>query len=142
MPYPLGHTVVGLATAGVVKGLSQKRERFYNWKEILYIIILANLPDIDVLVGLMVCGNGWAFHRGGTHSLVFALIMGGLAANSRKLWKVLPEVNFWCGFSVIFSHIAADMLFTHLPVSFLWPFEIYISNKYWGWQDVLGSVFF
>ena len=73
MPLPLGHAIIGLTTQNLY---SQERSVFKPWKLTLFIILLANLPDIDVLLGLIFAGNGNAFHRGATHSLLFSLVMG------------------------------------------------------------------
>jgi hypothetical protein len=103
---------------------------------------LANLPDIDILIGLLFHGNGSLFHRGITHSLLFALLTAVLSAQSWRLWSKLPKISFGTCFAVIFSHIAADLLLTSSPVSLFWPFEIYHSTGYRGWLDVLNIVFF
>ena len=78
MPLPLGHAAIGLATYETVKKEDPGSSRISIF---LFITILANLPDVDVLVGLLTHGNGSLFHRGPTHSLAFALASGLAAAN-------------------------------------------------------------
>jgi membrane-bound metal-dependent hydrolase YbcI (DUF457 family) len=138
MPLPLGHAAIGLAAYETVTNVSA----FERWKHFLWIILLANLPDLDVLVGLIVHWNGQAFHRGATHSLVFALVAGFLAHRAGKRWKVVPQLSFYACFFLILSHVAADALLTASPVSFWWPLEIHLSAGYAGWKDVFHTVLF
>ena len=138
MPLPLGHAAVGIATGE----LAGKKKPAIAWKYYIFVAFLANLPDMDVVIGLLFNGNGNLFHRGMTHSLLFALVMGFLAAQGWKLWPKLPKISFYIGFLVIFSHVAADMLFTGSPVSLFWPLEIYRPSEYKGWLDILNVVFF
>jgi inner membrane protein len=76
MPLPLGHLAIGLAA----HELGSDRSAFGRWKLFAAILALSNLPDIDVVFGLVLQWNGCAFHRGPTHSLVFTLA-AGLAAS-------------------------------------------------------------
>ena len=70
MPSPLGHAAFGLAVHELQpKGTSNLGPA----KTFILVSVLANLPDIDVLLGLIFCGNGGAFHRGVTHSILFVL---------------------------------------------------------------------
>jgi membrane-bound metal-dependent hydrolase YbcI (DUF457 family) len=138
MPSPLGHTAIGLAT----HALYPKGESVLNSRRVLVLVaVLANLPDIDVLVGLIFQGNGGLFHRGPTHSLVFALATALLCSNAWRWGSKIPRVGFlWC-FAVIVSHVLADAAFTSAPVSWLWPLEVHWSGGFCGWQEVMGSVF-
>ena len=138
MPLPMGHTAIGLA----VHEWSNNNSVSSRLKIIIFITILANIPDFDVIVGLLVKWNGNAFHRGPTHSLIFALIMGLFASRAWKLSSQIPRVKFGICFLVILSHTLADILFTSSPVSLFWPFEVNWSTGYSGWGDVFNSVFF
>ena len=42
---------------------------------------------------------------------------------------------------IIFSHVAADFLLAHSPVSFLWPLEVNWATGYRGWSEVIHLVF-
>lgn len=136
MPFPLGHTAIGLATYE----LNSQKSALSRWKIFVFVMILANLPDIDVLFGLLLHWNGSAFHRGPTHSLLFAVVMGLLASRAAKLSTAVPPVNFWTCFCLILSHVAADALLTDTAVSFFWPFELNWSTGHSGWGDVFRSV--
>jgi inner membrane protein len=139
MPLPLGHAAVGITVGELVPG---KKKPVMDWKYYLVVTLLANLPDIDIIFGLLSHGNGSLFHRGMTHSLLFALFTGAIAAQSLKISPKLPKITFWTCFLVIFSHIIADLLFTSSPVSLFWPFELYYSPGHKGWWDILNIVLF
>lgn len=134
MPLPLGHTAIGLCVHDIGTGNDPVRNRLIS---VIFVTVLANLPDIDVVVGLLLKGNGHAFHRGPTHSLVFALLMGLMAANAWKLWQPIPKLHFTNCFLIILSHIAADFFLTSSDVSFFWPLEVNWAAGYCGWRDVI-----
>lgn len=139
MPLPLGHMAIGLLTHEVSEPQPPSTEHL---KWVLFITVLANLPDVDVIFGLLVDGNGSLFHRGPTHSLLFALVAGGLFSIVSQHWRALPQIRFRTAFAVIFSHVVADALFTTSPVSLLWPFELHWSTGYSNLTDVIHSVVF
>jgi membrane-bound metal-dependent hydrolase YbcI (DUF457 family) len=111
------------------------------WKTLICVVVLANLPDVDVLLGLLLKSNGNVFHRGPTHSLLFALVSGFVASRCFKVLPGLPALRFPCAFFLVLSHLVADALLTSSPVSFFWPLEIHWSSGHSGWADVLSSVF-
>ena len=136
MPSPLGHATIGLATYAFS---CKNRSILSSWKALAFAAILANLPDLDVLVGLIAHGNGNLFHRGPSHSLLFALTTGLLAGNTWRWWSAVPRINStWC-ILLILSHVWADAIFTSAPVSFWWPLEMNRIAGYWGWNDVFHS---
>lgn len=139
MPLPLGHTAIGLATFETAHKSDSCSSRIALFG---YITLLANLPDIDILFGLLVSGNGSAFHRGPTHSLIFALLAGYLAAWFSRRWNRLPDLNYGVCALLIFSHVVADLLFTSAPVSILWPLETNWTIGYRGWGDVIQMALF
>lgn len=136
MPLPLGHTAIGLA----IYEYSEKKDSTpYTLRSVLFIIVLASLPDVDVLVGLIFSGNGSAFHRGPTHSLLFALVFGLLASKAWKWWSFIPRINFLTAFFLVLSHVLGDMLLTASSVSLFWPIEVYWSSEHTAWKDVFLS---
>jgi membrane-bound metal-dependent hydrolase YbcI (DUF457 family) len=137
MPLPLGHAALGLAANDVLSGNS-----FANWRTALYIAVLANFPDLDVLAGLFLHGNGSTFHRGLTHSFLFALLAGIAAANAWRFTAQIPKIGFGTCFLLILSHVLGDLLFTGSPVSFSWPLETNSSQGSTGWVVTLTSVLF
>ena len=138
MPLPLAHAAIGLTTHEL---FSENISAFDQWKITLFVAAMANFPDVDVLLGLVFTGNGSAFHRGPTHSLIFAVFMGFFASNAWKLYSKMPRMGFGNCFLVIFSHIMADLLFTSSRVSFFWPLEVHWAEGFTNWADVMCSVF-
>ena len=139
MPLPLGHSAIGFATHCLI---SKNTNSWNQWKLAVFIIILSNLPDIDVLFGLIFQSNGSVFHRGPTHSILFALIMGFAASKSSRLWSQIPVISFKICFFLILSHVVADYFLTNSPVSSFWPFEVSWSTGNSGWVQVLHTVIF
>ena len=139
MPLPLGHSAIGFATHSLI---SNDKGCFNKWQVAIFIVILSNLPDIDVLLGLIIQNNGSAFHRGPTHSILFALIMGYAASKSSRLWSYIPKINFKTCFMLILSHVIADYFLTNSPVSFYWPIEVSWSTGNSGWNHVFHTVLF
>jgi membrane-bound metal-dependent hydrolase YbcI (DUF457 family) len=141
MPLPLGHSAIGFAAHSLISN-KNKNNFLDKWKIAIFIVILSNLPDIDVLFGLIIQNNGNAFHRGPTHSILFALVMAFFASKSYRLWSHIPRIDFKTGFMLIFSHVAADYFLTDGPVSFYWPFEVVWSTGNSSWTNILHTVFF
>ena len=139
MPLPIGHAAIGFATHSFCNGNESSCGR---WKVLLGILILSNLPDVDVVLGIVFIGNGNVFHRGPTHSLIFALIGGFLASEVWRLWSQLPKFSFRICFLPILSHILADSVFTSSPISFFWPITVNWNAGYSGLGDVLNLVLF
>ena len=139
MPLPLGHAAIGLTAHELY---SKHTSVLHRWKVFLFVSVLANSPDVDILIGLLLQGNGNAFHRGPTHSFVFALLMGLLASETWKLWSQIPRFNFRICFLLVLTHLLADFFLTSSPISFLWPLEVNWSSGYSGWGEVINSVFF
>jgi membrane-bound metal-dependent hydrolase YbcI (DUF457 family) len=139
MPLPLGHSAIGFATHCLI---SKNTTSVNRWKLAIFIIILSNLPDIDVLFGLILQGNGSAFHRGPTHSILFALIMGFAVSKFSKLCSQIPVISFKICFFLILSHVVADYFLTNSPVSSFWPLDVSWSTGNYGWIQVLHTVFF
>jgi len=139
MPLPLGHAAIGIATHRLISG---GRQKTINWQAVLLITILSNLPDVDVIVGLILRNNGSAFHRGPTHSILFSLVAGYAIYRATVWYRKTPLFGWKSCAAVIFSHILADYLFTTAPVSFFWPFEVYWSTGNAEWQQIFHAVFF
>jgi len=139
MPFPIGHTAIGLAAFETTQTSPTRRSRLAS---VIFITLLANLPDIDVLIGLIFQGNGAAFHRGPTHSLAFALLAGYAVSHMWRLWDRIHRLGFGPCSLLIFSHVAADMFLTTSPVSLLWPLEIHWSAGHSTWGQVLDMVLF
>lgn len=84
---------------------------------------LAMLPDIDHRLPVIE-------HRGVTHSLVFAVLVGGVFAAIGAVLSGafsvagvgLTTFGFLLGFLIVFAHLLGDTL-TYAGVNYLWPFS-------------------
>ena len=136
MPLPLGHAVIGLTIHDAV---TKEESALKKWRVACCIVILSNLPDVDVLLGLLFVGNGNAFHRGPTHSVLFALVMALVMSRASKFYAPIPRMGFTLSFLLILSHVVADLLFTPSSVSLFWPLEVTWSSGYSGWVEVIST---
>jgi len=139
MPLPIGHVTIGFTAYSLLSGNGSSLGR---WKAPLGILILSNLPDVDVVLGIVLQGNGNAFHRGPTHSLIFAFIAGFLASRVWEFWLQWPRLSFRICFLLILSHILADAVFTSSPISFFWPVAVNWSSGHSGLSHVVNLVLF
>lgn len=84
---------------------------------------LAMLPDIDHRLPVIE-------HRGLTHSLLFAVLIGGLFALAGVVLEgafsvagvSLITFGFLLGFLTVFAHLLGDTL-TYAGVNYLWPLQ-------------------
>jgi membrane-bound metal-dependent hydrolase YbcI (DUF457 family) len=133
---PLEHALIG--TTACALALRQPKTVF-QWRSFLFVAISANLPDLDVLAGLILTGNACTFHRGVTHSLLFSLAAGLALSHTPRFWRRIPSLGFPPCLLVVLSHVAADALLTASQVSLLWPFEVHVSVNRNQWGDVLKA---
>jgi membrane-bound metal-dependent hydrolase YbcI (DUF457 family) len=116
MPLVLGHLTVGLlSTCTLEKPKTSTRKRIF------ILFLLANSPDIDILISWLLTGSPWHHHRTFTHGVLFAVFMAVACSNLCRLWPSFPKLSYkWCYWAVM-SHVLADYLFSPWKVSFLWP---------------------
>ncbi|HWP64739.1 MAG TPA: metal-dependent hydrolase [Candidatus Limnocylindria bacterium] len=102
-------------------------------------VVLANAPDVDFVPGL-VTGAPASFHRGVTHTLLAALVVG-LAAAAVAWWRrQSPRGPLWWGAfaaAAYASHLLVDFLAVDAVAPhgarFLWPLshEFYHAGLDW-----------
>lgn len=117
MPTIFSHPAVPLAAAAVLG------QRVIGWRLLFAGVLASILPDLDVLgFRLGIAYSHELGHRGFSHSLVFALVLGALAAaaapglHSRR-WLAAAFVFVCCA-----SHGFLDMCTTGgLGVAYYWP---------------------
>ena len=139
MSLPIGHATIGITAYNL---FFRNGSSVGGWKVPLGILVLSNLPDVDVILGIVLQGNGSVFHRGPTHSLAFAVIAGFLASKVWEWWSPWPRLSFRICFMLILSHILADSVFTSSPISFYWPFIVNWSDGHSGLRHVVNLVLF
>lgn len=153
MPTPVGHTLIGVALGcGVLMPRGRLKAGFKAlWEQRAYflvILLMANLPDIDYVPGVLM-GQLNAFHHWYTHTLGW---IAAVAVASWLLWWKTDRVG-WSVFVVLFAalatHLIADIFSGDEKPPFgimaLWPFtdSFYISSMsiFWSlrkgtWNDV------
>jgi membrane-bound metal-dependent hydrolase YbcI (DUF457 family) len=127
MSLPVAHGLVG---ASVVAGLWPTEGTEYGWKPILFGAILGILPDVDFVLTL-VLGLPGSYHRGFTHSLIVAALVGfGLSL----MWNSHRARRFVALSSALGSHGVLDYLVSQKGgVGLFWPLSH--SRPAFGWFD-------
>ncbi len=122
MATPVGHMIAGVAASLGRQGLLPP----INWKVILGVFVLANLPDIDFLFGAVV-GNPNRFHHGWTHSIAFAVLTGvtvGVIVQLQR--KNGIKAGLWAS-GILGTHLVLDYISkdTRVPygMPLFWPFS-------------------
>ncbi len=119
MPTILSHAAVPLAL-GIGLGL-----RIIPVPLLLAGIAAAILPDLDVVAFKLGIPYAHAFgHRGASHSLVFAALVGLLSLPAAAWFKCPKRLVFFFIFIATASHALLDMLTNGgLGVALLWPWS-------------------
>ena len=123
MPLPIAHGLVGASLIALIHPSANIK----NWKPLLWGFLLANSPDLDFAFAFLF---GWKdFHRGISHSLVFALFVGALifVFLRGENWRI--PLAYWLAF---LSHTLLDFAASREgAVRLLTPFD---NGKYaLGW---------
>jgi len=127
----LGHIAVGMATARAYRDRGSRRP--IAWA-MLWWSFLAFLPDIDVVgfaFGIRY-GEPWG-HRGATHSLAFAVLLGAVIGAMAPAFG-RPRIRTGVvAIAIIVSHGLLDTLTTGgLGCALLWPFDTTRYLAPWG----------
>lgn len=121
MPTPVGHALAGLAIAWLSTA-KRGQAPFSATPLTAACVALAVAPDLDLLVG---------WHRGPSHSLVTAAVIG-LTVGVLARWRgQAPGLFGWSAFAAWGSHVALDWLGRDQSpphgIMALWP----VSHDYW-----------
>src|ERR1044071_694587 len=122
MPSPVGHSLMGY----ILYRATARAHEPSRWTILALCLFAANAPDLDFLPGL-VAGEISRYHHGPSHSFVFAVLFGILAATLFR-----KRLNaFLLGSALYLSHVLLDYLIKDpsppLGVPLFWPF----SNEYY-----------
>jgi len=138
-------TFVGHTLFGSVVGLNRTRFLGEKWWMIaIWLFLLANLPDIDLLFGYMV-GRPTEYHHLWTHSLTFVFLVGLLFGFGT--WKLKGQDGFKAGLTasmIVGSHVVADFLALDRGelkgIQLFWPMSTnYYISKWIVFQDVVKA---
>jgi inner membrane protein len=107
----LGHVAMGFAVARAHEGR-------FNWRAAVAFSTFSLVPDLDVIAFRFGIPYAAPFgHRGATHSIAFALLMGVAAWLLTRSWKSTIALTV-----VVLSHPLLDMLTDGgLGVALFWP---------------------
>lgn len=114
MPLPVAHGLLGASVAVALRRSSRPR----SWKLVLIGSFLGICPDFDYLLNwLRISGGGW--HHGFTHSVLFALFLGLVAATVFREREARSVIIFSAAAG---SHAILDLLITESRgVALWWP---------------------
>lgn len=113
MPSPIGHTLSGLILYRVLnrKSPTGSPGTGFDWKWMLFFLVLANLPDLDFIV---LTEHGFRYndlyHHGPTHSVGFAAFCGlvSLAVIGLRRGFSLGLKAFGVAFAAVIIHVVLD----------------------------------
>jgi inner membrane protein len=130
----LGHIAVGIAAS---RHAALAQPRLSNRLVVMVLFaLIAYLPDLDV-IGYW-CGIPYASpfgHRGATHSLVFALLMGMLLGRMGKAIGVSYRRMAFISLLLLVSHGSLDALTNGgKGVEFFWPFNE--QRYFFPWRPI------
>lgn len=115
MPLPIAHGLFGASLIALI----HPSAKITNWKPLCWGFLLANSPDLDFAFAFLF---GWKdFHRGISHSLVFALFVGALifVFLRKKNWRIPLAYGF-----AFLSHTLLDFAAARAgAVRLLTPFD-------------------
>jgi membrane-bound metal-dependent hydrolase YbcI (DUF457 family) len=109
MPTPLGHSIIGLGVALACGPDRRLRDLLADRGTLVLAVVLANLADVDLLVGLLVYGSAARYHGYFMHSVFFAVAVAALV--TLLPWPAMPpRRRFLFALALLLSHPVADML--------------------------------
>ncbi|MEM8808888.1 MAG: metal-dependent hydrolase [Cyanobacteria bacterium P01_G01_bin.38] len=120
MPSPVAHAVSGYALTRVVGSKSSNLGRKITPAVLFYAVFVAIAADFDFIPQLI---TGADFHRGFTHSLVFAVIFSCILSSIVIRWRKLPYKRVLAMTLLLYlSHLVLDF-FTQggSGIPLLWP---------------------
>lgn len=121
MPTSVAHILGGYAALEAGAAPKPRRGMFF----LFLVLIVANLPDLDFLPGLLL-GNEGLFHRGATHSILAAVVVAGaLGAALGPRFGGARTVAGWA-LMAYGSHLVLDLVVPDPSgrgggVALLWP---------------------
>jgi hypothetical protein len=127
MPLPVAHALLGATVTDA--GFSPDRNALL--KRYLIGAVIAVLPDFDLFFS-WILGFGDRWHGKVTHSILFAILLGMLAAGLGGMWNRRAVIVFSCA---ALSHGILDAL-THRRFggsALLWPLSTHRFRL--GWFD-------
>src|SRR5262245_39543056 len=112
MASPVGHSLSGVLLGELLRKGEERPAPPDTWRTRAAWIALANLPDVDFLIGWIAFGDFGALHSGFTHSLLFCLAAAAACGAASRRFAYLP--GFWPALALVGSHLVLDSASGHL----------------------------
>lgn len=110
MSSPVGHSLAGFLGFILIRNSCRFSVFYSSHFLIILAIIVANLPDIDFVLGYLFFGDINAIHRQFTHSFFFGYLACLMIFISLRVLQKVPFSFLVWLWAVYFSHIFLDML--------------------------------
>ena len=127
MALPTGHSFLGICLYFVF--IKKDISIFKKWKEIVFFIFSANVPDIDHIPYFVFrTKESYLYHHGITHTLGFAILYGVIvAALYKRFFREKFIKSFIIFFTLVYSHVLLDFFSTDdvtpIGVMLFYPFS-------------------
>ncbi len=124
MPSPLAHASIALLAAPALGGRAPAEPRWRAWAVALLVVFACGAPDLDIIAGWLLIGDGFTYHGAYSHSLVLAPVFGVPFALALRVLR--PRIAFGRGFTLgtllYAAHVVMDtLIFGTRGVALLWP---------------------
>lgn len=132
MPLPIAHSLVGASLVAAVLPRAASSRRYYV--PLLAGALIANAADLDFLLVFALRSRAW--HRGFTHSLVFALAVCVTLFLARGRMGARRVAAYSLAFA---SHALLDFATTREGggLELLWPFSMdRLGLRWWGLSEL------
>jgi inner membrane protein len=128
MASPIGHSLAGAGIAFLLRKKVFKASA--AWKFIFFCVLIANLPDFDIIPGIY-AGDINRYHHDYTHTLLFAfavsLAVFAAARGNRPRWAFVSLL-------LVLSHLLIDFATVDnsppVGIPLLWP----LSDARFNWE--------
>lgn len=110
MASPLGHSLAGYLGYFLIRENYQFLKYYSSIRLLTTAIIIANLPDIDFILGYLFYQDFNAIHRQFTHSFFVGFIVCIIIFYGLRFYKKIPYSFLVWSWGLYFSHILLDML--------------------------------
>ncbi|ACB51568.1 hypothetical protein cce_2218 [Crocosphaera subtropica ATCC 51142] len=110
MASPIGHSLAGCLGFFLGHKNSQFLKYYSSKRLFVTAIIVANLPDIDFLLGYLFYQDFNAIHRQFTHSFFVGFVVCIIVFSCLRFYKKIPLSFLVWLWGLYFSHILLDML--------------------------------
>lgn len=127
MSTTVGHAICGISCLLGKRRLEPSEESELSWKAIILFAILANVPDLDMVVSYFLTKNPFYYHGQVSHSLLFICVAGFVV-----MWLASKRHNarLWVLYtSPLLLHVLMDSLtgpevglVPSRGVALMWPF--------------------